>query len=179
MSERDRLLQELSEIHDQWYEEMQSQVEYKPEDSDPHDKETMESDYNIHYVDRSATPEQEQVFRDRIDGILKQLAALGDNDDPVPIDLAEKLQNASTAVEYHLATNGDAVQMLVKHDFEAGILSYREGGQWIPVKPGDELPALDDADLIQVDGSAETIWDAEEGSEMSLSDFSGVLLDEA
>jgi hypothetical protein len=82
-------------------------------------------------------------------------------------------------VDFHLAVNGDAVQMLVKHDFDEGVLSYREGGEWIAVKPGDVLPALDEADLFETIGDATEIWDEKEGGELSLSDFSSVLLDEA
>ncbi len=176
MSERDSLLNELAEIHEKWAEEMESQVEFRPDtDSNPHDKKTGASDYNQHHVDRSASPEQEQVFRDRTAHIIARLEEIsrGESD----AELGEKLSKVSTSIDFHVAVNGSAVLMLVKHDFDEGLLSYREGGEWIPATPDDELPALDDAVLIEVIGEATEIWDASEGGELSLSDFKTVLLD--
>lgn len=72
--ERSRLLAELDRIHEEWKEEMTSQVTHDEADSDPHTP--GESDYNEHYVARSATPEQEKVFQDRIKDVLDKLSKL-------------------------------------------------------------------------------------------------------
>lgn len=176
MSERARLLQELAEIHDQYVGEMNDQVEYKPEDSEPHNRVTMESDYNIHHVDRSASPEQEQVFQDRIAHILEALQNLGE--DTTEDNFSEKMSKVSTSVVFHLITNGSLVQMLVKQDYDEGLMSYRENGEWVPITPEDDLPALDDGEMHQVIGDATEIWDAKEGQEVGVSSFSSVLLGE-
>lgn len=161
----------ITEIHEEWVEEMQSKVPFNP-------KEAKEgSDYGEHHVVMDATWEQEKVFQDRVAPLEKKLAELLFATDDV--GEGELLSKVSPTVDFHLAVNGDAVQMLVKHDFEEGVLSYRQGGEWIPVKPGDDLPALDEADLLEVIGEATGIWDEKEGGEVTLFDFSSVLLDEA
>lgn len=164
-----RLHSVLAQIHEDWVEEMQSQVPFRP------DRHPPGSDYNLHHVDIDATWEQEQVLQVRQAPILRRIAEVRK---APPEDEGELLDQASIAVEFHLARLGDSVQMLVKHDFNVGLLSYRKGGEWIPVKPGDELPALDDADLFQVIGDATEIWDQMEGSGAALSDFRKVALDE-
>lgn len=164
-----RLHSILAQIHEDWVEEMQSKVPYNP------DRHSPGSDYGMHHVDMDATWEQEQVLQVRQAPILRRIAELRE---VPPEDEGELLDQASISMEFHVARNGDSVQMLVKHDFNVGLLSYRKGGEWIPVKPGDELPALDDADLFQVIGGATEIWDEKEEGELTLSDFRSVALDE-
>lgn len=182
LNRQQELLNEIAQLHAEWEDEFADQVEMDQSHSDPHDAETGASDYNQHYVARSASPEQEQVFQDRIAPLYAELQAITANapTGPVPETVDEGPESrVSSSVDFHLAVNGDAVQMLVKHDFDEGVLSYREGGEWIAVKPGDVLPALDEADLFETIGDATEIWDEKEGGELSLSDFSSVLLDEA
>lgn len=162
-----RIRDQITEIHEAWVEEMESKVPYNANE---------DADYNEHHVVMDATAEQEKVFQDRIAPLEKRLAELLNDPANDETDLVSKV---SDSVDFHLAVNGDAVQMLVKHDFDEGLLSYREKGEWVPVKPGDDLPALDEADLLEVVGDATEIWDEKEGSEINLFDFSSVLLDEA
>lgn len=183
LNRQQQLLNEIAQLHAEWESEFEDQVEMDQSHSDPHDKETGASDYNQHYVARSASPEQEQVFQDRIAPLYAELEAITANA-PAGVSTENtssdpEMGGVSTSVDFHLAVNGDAVQMLVKHDFDEGLLSYREKGEWIPVKPGDELPALDEADLVEVIGNATGIWDEKEGGELTLDVFETVLLDEA
>ena len=176
LNERNKLLGQLADLHNKWQAEMADKVEFNPDrDSAPHNAETGESDYSIHYMDRGASPEQEQAYQDSVAGILEQLANLGEE---TPEEFADKMSKVSDTVDFNLAVNGDAVQMLTKHDFEEGMLSYRQGGEWVPIQPEDDLPALDEADLLEVTGDATEIWDSKEGGELTLSDFSSTLLDE-
>ena len=163
-----RLYATLAQIHEDWVEEMRPHVPYNPAHDSPG------SDYSQHHVDADATWAQEQVLRNRSAPFERRIAEI--RDEP-PEWEAELLSKASDIVEFHLALNGEAVLMLVKHDFDAGLLSYREGGEWIPVKPGDEIPVLDESDLFEVIVDATEIWDAKEGGELKLSDFERVALD--
>lgn len=163
-----RLHSVLAQMHEDWVEEMHSKVPYNPERHAPG------SDYGMHHVDMDATWEQEQVLYIRQAPIFRRIAELQKAAHEAEPEL---LDDASGVVEFHVTTDGDAVLMLVRHDFDAGLLSYREGGQWIPIKPSDELPALDDRDLIEVMGDATEVWDLKEGSDPTLSDFRKVILD--
>lgn len=164
-----RLNSVLARIHEEWVEEMQSKVPYNPDHHSPG------SDYGMHHVDMDATWEQEQILQGRQAPFLRRIRELQE----APLDdEGALLEQASTALEFHLAIIGDSVQMLVKHDLVVGLLSYRKGGVWIPVEPSDELPVLDAADLFQVIGQATEIWDQKEGSNLTLSDFQRVALDE-
>ena len=163
-----RLYATLAQIHEDWVEEMRPHVPYNPAHDSPG------SDYSQHHVDADASGEQEQVLRGRSAPIERRIAEI--RDEP-PAWEAELLSKASDIVEFHLALNGKAVLMLVKHDLDAGLLSYREGGEWIPVRPEDKIPALDDSDLFEVIVDATEIWDANEGGELKLSAFERVALD--
>jgi hypothetical protein len=174
MHERDRLLEELGAIHDEWRIEMANKVAFKPETDKPHHPETGLTDYQEHYVDANPTFEQEQVFQDRIKHIMEQLAALGNTPAPDDSDLMSKV---SETEEFALAVNGDAVLMLLKTDHEEGVQYYRQGGEWVKINPDDDLPALDEADLLETIGEATELWDMNEGRELSVEIFEPILLD--
>jgi hypothetical protein len=162
-----RLHSVLAQMHEDWVEEMHSQVPYDPTRHPPG------SDYGMHHVDMDATWEQEQVLYVRQAPIFRRIAELqkaADERDPEPVG------EVPGVVEFHVTVDGEAVLMLVRHDFDAGLLSYRQGGHWIPVTPNDELPDLDDRDLIEVIEDATLVWDLKEGSEPTLSDFRKVIL---
>lgn len=162
------ILEEISRLHREWIKEIEPSVEMNPEDSKPHAE--GESDYNQHYPTVSATPEQEEDFQQRVAGLYAELQAItesGDDEEPI----------TEPGKEYSLAVNGDLVQMLVLHDFDSGWLSYRENGQWVQVKPDDDMPVLEDADLIEVGVGAVEIWDEVSGGEVLKSQFSKELLD--
>lgn len=155
VNERARLLAQLGAIHDQWLEDIQADDE------------------------ENATPEQWAEYQALIGPIMRRLKELTGG--PVTASAGDSTaveDKVSDSVEFHLAVNGDLVQMLVKHDFDEGILYYRESGEWVSVTPEQELPALDESDLIEVIGEATEIWDAAEGGELKLSDFKLSLLDE-
>jgi hypothetical protein len=163
-----RLRDKITEIHEDWVEEMQSQVPFNPEDHEEG------SDYGQHHVVMGASAEQEMVYQARIAPLERRIQEILDTPPEWEADLLSK---ASDTILFQLATNGSAVQMLVKTDLDEGLMWYREGGEWVPVKPGDDLPALDDADLIEVIGDATEIWDEKEGGEATLPDFEKVALD--
>lgn len=77
MNRQTEILLEIAKIHRQWYDETEAGVTQNPEHSKPHDTETGESDYGLHYVDVSSTPEQEKVFQDRIAELYKELQQIG------------------------------------------------------------------------------------------------------
>lgn len=174
MSKRDELLEELGRIHDEWQAEMATQVEYKPETDVPHHPETGETDYPLHYTDATATHEQEQVFQDRIKHIMDEMAALGNTPAPDDTDLMSKV---SETEEFALAVNGDFVLMLLKTDHEEGFQYYRSLGEWVKIEPDDDIPALDEADLLETVGEATELWDMNEGQELSIQIFEPLLLD--
>lgn len=176
IQKRNMLLEELGDIHNQWRIEMADKVAFKPETDQPHHPELGITDYQEHYTDANPTYEQEQVYQDRVKHILDQLASLG-QDQPEE-DVTDLMDKVSDTEEFALAVNGDVVSMLLKTDHEAGLQSYREGGVWIGIDVDDDLPALDDADLIEVVGEATEIWDAKEGQELSLREFKEVALDQ-
>lgn len=176
MHERDRLLEELGRLHDEWQSEMATQVAYQPETDKPHHPETGETDYPLHYTDASATAEQEQVFQDKIAPILEQLAALGQQSQSED-DVTDLMDKVSETEEFALAVNGTAVLMLLKTDHAEGTQYYREGGEWVQINPDDDLPALEDADLLETIGEATELWDMNEGKELSVEIFEPILLD--
>jgi len=176
IQKRNRLLEELGDIHGEWRAEMADKVAFTPETDEPHDPESGQTDYQELYTDANPTFEQEQVYQDRVKDILDQLASLG-QDQPEQ-DATDLISKVSETEEFALAVNGDVVSMLLKTDHEAGIQSYRQGGDWVDIHADDDLPALDDADLIEVVGDATEIWDAKEGQELSLRDFKDVALDQ-
>lgn len=167
--ELSKLYATLSLIHEDWVEEMRPTVPYNPENDGP------DSDYSIHYVDVDASPAQQEVLRGRSAPIERRIQEI--LDEPVEGE-ADLLSKASDTVLFELATNGSTVQMLVKTDLNEGLMWYREGGEWVQIKLGDDLPALDDSDLLEVIGDATEIWDEKEGGELTLSDFAKVALDE-
>ena len=174
MHERDRLLEELGAIHSEWRAQMTDKVAFMPETDVPHHPETGMTDYQELYTDANPTFEQEQVFQDRIKHIMDQLAVLGPQSQDDVTDLMNKV---SETEEFALAVNGDAVLMLLKTDHEEGVQYYREGGEWVKINPDDDLPALDDADLLETIGEATELWDMNEGRELSLEIFEPILLD--
>lgn len=178
MHERDRLLEELADIHNEWRMEMADKVAFMPETDVPHHPETGLTDYQEHYVDANPTFEQEQVFQDRTKHIMGQLAALTETPQQED-DVTDLMSKVSETEEFALAVNGDIVLMLLKTDHEEGLQSYREGGEWVPILPDDDLPALDDSDLVETIGEATEIWDMNEGQELLLAVFEPILLDGA
>lgn len=76
MSRQDEILNEIARIHQEWYDEVEADVKLDFSHSNPHDKETGDSDYMVHYPDVSATPEQEKLFQDRIAPLLQELKEL-------------------------------------------------------------------------------------------------------
>lgn len=176
IQKRNMLLEELGDIHAQWRIEMADKVAFKPETDQPHHPETGLTDYQEHYTDANPTFEQEQVYQDRVKDILSQLAALSEAQPEQ--DVTDLMDKVSETEEFALAVNGDAVLMLLKTDHEVGLQSYREAGVWIGIDVDDDIPALDDADLIEVVGEATEIWDAGEGHELSLLQFKEVALDQ-
>lgn len=187
LNRKQEILNEIARIHAEWETEFESQVEMDQSHSDPHDKDTMKSDYNLHYVARSASVDQEKEFQKRISDLYEELQAItesapGDPEAETPVVAAagepEKPEGGiSDSVDFDLSVNGSLVLMLVKHDFEEGTLEYREGGNWVAVVPDQELPALDDSTFVPVTGEATPIWDQLEGKEVTLRDFEGVTLD--
>lgn len=174
-SRQQELIAEISRIHDEWVASLgDNAVEFHPEDSEPHKE--GEDDYSLNYVDHSAGTEQERVFQEQIAPLLAELKALSETEF-VELPGSPVEGEESPTVDFDLAVNGDLVLMLVKHDFEEGSVSYRQGGEWIMVQPGEEIEALDDSDLVSVTGDATPIWDKAEGTELSLQDFGKVLLD--
>lgn len=181
LNRQQQILNEIALIHEEWEAEFEGQVEMDQDHSDPHDQVTSESDYNQHHVARSASPEQEKVFQDRIAVLFAELEAITANAPGAPVtassgELAAE-EDVSTSVDFDLAVNGDLVLMLVKQDFDTGTVSYREKGEWVDVLPKQEIPALDDSELISVTGGATPIWDKAEGAELRLMHFREVLLD--
>ena len=70
LEERQAFLAAVAEANDKWhekYEGSEADTVFDASHSDPHDKETMKSDYPFFYLDRSATPEMEQDFFDEVD----------------------------------------------------------------------------------------------------------------
>lgn len=178
MHERDRLLEQLGDIHDEWQQEMAGKAPYKPETDQPHHPELPGlTDYQLHYMDVSGTPEQEQVYQDRIRPVLEKLAALGQQAAQPEIDVTDLMSKVSETEEFALAVNGDAVLMLLKTDHEEGVQYYREGGEWVKINPDDDLPVLDDADLMETIGEATELWDMNEGQELSVDIFEPIILD--
>lgn len=175
IQKRHRLLEELGEIHDQWRAEMADKVPFLPETDTPHDPESGLTDYQELYTDANPTFEQEQAFQDRIKDILEQLASLSETG-PGPDD-SDLMSKVSETEEFALAVNGAYVLMLLKTDHEEGVQYYREGGEWVAIGPDDELPALDDADLLETIGEATELWDMNEGKELSVQIFEPILLD--
>lgn len=163
-----RLRDKITEIHEDWVEEMQSQVPFNPEDHEEG------SDYGQHHVVMGASAEQELIFQARVAPLERRIDEILNEPPEWENDLLSK---ASDTVEFQLATNGNAVLMLVKTDLNEGLMWYREGGDWVQIKLGDDLPALDDSDLVEVIGDATEIWDEKEGGELILSDFEKVALD--
>lgn len=183
LNRQQEILNEIAAIHSEWEDQFEDQVPMDQSHSDPHDKETGASDYNQHHVARSASTDQEKVFQDRIAELQAELDEITSNApgaDPETVTASGEPDpegDPATSVDFDLAVNGEIVQMLVKHDFEEGTLSYREKGVWIEILPKQETPVLDEADLVAVTGAATPIWDAKEGSELLLIDFKEVLLD--
>lgn len=163
-----RLRDKITEIHEDWVEEMQSKVLYNPEDHEEG------SDYGQHHVVMDASVEQELIYQARIAPLERRIEEI--LNEPAEWE-ADVLSKASDSVTFQLATNGTAVLMLVKTDLDEGLMWYRADGKWVQIQLGDELPALDDADLVEVIGDATEIWDAKEGGELVLSDFEKVALD--
>jgi hypothetical protein len=177
MHERDRLLEQLGEIHEDWQQEMSGQVAYRPETDEPHHPEFPGlTDYQLHYTDANPTYEQEQVFQDRIKPILDRLEELRNASESEP-DITDLMSKVSETEEFALAVNGDAVLMLLKTDHEEGVQYYREGGEWVKINPDDDIPALDEADLMETIGEATELWDMNEGQELSVVIFEPILLD--
>ena len=72
---KDELLAELGEIHYAWVDDHKDAIDYNPgRDSKPHNG--KDSDYSLHALDRSATPEQEDDFARRTAHILEELKTL-------------------------------------------------------------------------------------------------------
>ena len=174
MHERDRLLEELGEIHGQWRAEMSDKVAFQPETDQPHHPETGLTDYQELYTDANPTFEQEQVFQDRAAHIMEQLAA--STATPV-MDDSDLMSKVSETEEFALAVNGDAVLLLLKTDHEEGVQYYRSLGEWVKIEPDDDIPALDDADLLETIGEATELWDMNEGQELPIQIFEPILLD--
>lgn len=163
------ILAEIERVHREWVQEVESSVEMNPEHSSPHE-EAGDSDYNEHFPTVSASPEQEAEFQSRVAGLYAELKAITDSGE-------EQEPETEFGKEYSLAVNGELVQMLVLHDFESGWLSYRENGEWIQVQPDDEIPVLDDADLVEVGSGAVDVWDQLDGGEALKANFSAELID--
>lgn len=174
IQKRHRLLEELGEIHDQWRIEMADKVAFKPETDQPHHPELGITDYPELYTDANPTFEQDQVYQDRVKHILDELAALGQQPEDDVTDLMGKV---SETEEFALAVNGNAVLLLLKTDHEEGVQYYRSLGEWVKINPDDDIPALDEADLMETIGEATEIWDMNEGQELSLEIFEPILLD--
>ena len=177
MHERDRLLEELGELHSEWRAKMADKVAFMPETDEPHHPETGLTDYQEHYVDANPTFEQEQEFQDRIRHVVEQLAALTQQAKPEDDDVTDLMSKISETEEFALAVNGNAVLMLLKTDHEEGVQYYRSLGEWVKIDPDDDIPALDDADLMETIGEATELWDMNEGQELSLEIFEPILLD--
>lgn len=164
-----RLRDKITSIHEDWVEEMQSKVPYDAS------KDTEGgSDYGQHHVVMDASVEQELVYQARIAPLERRIDEILSQPPEWEADLLSK---ASETVLFQLATNGASVQMLVKTDLNEGLMWYRERGEWVQIGLGDELPALDESDLVEVIGDATEIWDMSEGGELTLSDFEKVALD--
>lgn len=178
MNRRDELLEQLSDIHDEWRAEMAKQVAWLPETDQPHHPETGETDYSIHYTDANPTYEQEQVFQDRIRPIMEELRMLREQPSAEDnADISDLMDKVSETEEFALAVNGSSVLMLLKTDHVEGVQYYREGGEWVKINPDDDIPALDESDLVETIGEATEIWDMNEGQELSLEIFEPILLD--
>lgn len=177
INKRNMLLEELGDIHAQWRIEMADKVAFMPETDQPHHPELGITDYNEHYTDANPTFEQEQVYQDRVKHILDQLAALSETPAEQEPDISDLMDKVSETEEFALAVNGTAVLMLLKTDHEEGVQYYREGGEWVRINPDDDLPALDESDLMETVGEATELWDINEGRELSLEIFEPILLD--
>lgn len=70
LEERQAFLAKVAKINSDWHEKYESssaEALYNLEHSNPHDKETGDTDYPFFFLDRSATPEMEQEFFDEVD----------------------------------------------------------------------------------------------------------------
>lgn len=70
MEERQLFLQKVADANNAWHEKhelAESQEDFHPEHSNPHNKETGDTDYPFFYLDRSASMKAEQEFFDETD----------------------------------------------------------------------------------------------------------------
>ena len=72
LEERQAFLAKVAEVNDAWHDKHEGTPAadvFDATHSNPHNKETGDTDYPFFYLDRSASPEVEQEFFDEIDKI--------------------------------------------------------------------------------------------------------------
>lgn len=76
-----------------------------------------------------------------------------------------------------LADDRNTVMGLIREEVESGTYYVRRTGDWVVVKPGDDVPELDDLELVQVFGDIIGQWDlaASGGGSLVLPSFSAYI----
>lgn len=152
------LLQELAQAHGEWYDEVQADVELKPEDQDPHDKESMESDYMLHYPDRSATPEQEKIFQDKVARIHTELQALSQQPRTVTAAGAPGEEEHESPLFFTVDDDGNVLELVKDEDTS---ISIRIDGEWVDISDEDEFPTVYEQEMKPATDDSVGAWDAE------------------
>lgn len=89
-------MSQLAQIHTEWKLQEEKTATLNLSDSDPHDKYTKESDYMLHYVDRSGSEDAEKRFQDRVAEINRQLNELSGITTSAPVQESEAEDGTGT-----------------------------------------------------------------------------------
>ena len=118
-----------------------------------------------------ADPEVMKYSQDKADNeLLRQPGVLLGEDAPNDED------GLGEIVEFGIIVDGAKVRLLVRTDYQAGTMAYRNDGQWVEVGPEDDVPLLDDFPLTRVTGEAVDIFDRNEEN-LKTEQFKTALLD--
>lgn len=170
------LLQELASLHSEWYDDVQADVELNEADQDPHDKETMESDYMLHYPDRSSTPEQEKVFQDKVARIHAELQALSKQPGAVTAAGAPGEEEHESPLFFTVDDDGNVLELIKDEDDS---LSIRIDGEWVDISDEDEFPTVYEQILKPATDDSVGAWDAdlEDNQELKLEDIADYIVE--
>lgn len=165
------LLEELARLHSEWYDEVQADVELSPDDQDPHDKDTMESDYMLHYPDRSGTAEQEKAFQDKVAHIYAELQALSGEQEAITAAGSPEDEEDDESPLFFTVDDAGNVLELIKAEDDS--MSIRIDGEWVDISDEDEFPTVYEQDLKPATDDSVGAWDAtlEDNQNLKLEDI--------
>lgn len=171
MGNQEEIVRTVEGIRRDWEIEIEDSVIADPEQADPHDKESGDSDYAIFYVDRSASAEQEAIFQQRVAEAIENLTKAD-----AAAMTAAGTPEAPSPLFFTVDDKGNVLELIKDEDDS---LSIRLDGEWVDISDEDEFPTVYEQVLKPATDDSVGAWDAdlEDNQELKLEDIGDYIVE--